>query len=113
MCIDRAGVLTYFFPQISQDLAFSAVNALCVCLWRERLELEAKYLPHSMHWWRVLRLQALSDRSMLESASSGLCCWKTLMSISGREMSEQKDDVGETGAGELAEVEEETYECSE
>ena len=77
--MDRAGVLTYIFLHTGHDLAFSGVSALWVCLCRDRLELEAKCLPHSAHWYLDLE--------------------NTLTSISGREMSEE---AGETGGGEAA-----------
>ena len=75
-------MLTYFLLQMWQDLAFSGVRALWVCLCRDKLELEAKCFPHSAHWYLA-----------------GVVL-KFFTSISGRDMSEQKEEAGETGGEE-------------
>ena len=47
--MERAGELTYNLLHIGQGLAVSGLSSLCVCLWRERLELVANSLPQSTH----------------------------------------------------------------
>ena len=54
MCICRAGVDTYILWQMWQHLAVSVVSCLWVCLCLDRLELVAKFLPHSSHLYLVL-----------------------------------------------------------
>ena len=88
----RAGLLTYILLQMWQHLAFSAVRALWVCLCRDRLELDAKCLPHSSHSYFDF---------------DWLVFLKLLMSISGSEMSEAKEVENEgEERGEKVEVEE-------
>ena len=94
MCMDRAGRLTYFLWQIWQDLVFSSLRDLCVCLCLDRLELVAKYFPHSSHLYLEYFVELTFDLPSLHSRESTV---KDLMRGSGREISEHVDDVGDIG----------------
>ena len=87
-------MLTYSLWQIWQDLAVSADSTRCVCLWRDRLELVAKFFPHSWQkYFCLVRFWCFDLPSVWYKDSTV----KAFILDSGTEISEEQEVAGEEG----------------
>ena len=75
-----------------QDLAFSGLSTRCVCLCLDRLELVAKYFPHSTHWYFGLKKLFAFDLPSVFWRESNV---KDFGNVSGIDMSEECEDTGD------------------